>query len=319
MYFDEIPELADYVFTDYQWMFNNLTEIVYQSYLKHDHDNIKVETDFKWKGFFTESLLDKCELKLKHKSESLKETEVDFKQGFIKLLEYLRIVAPLKEEDKEIVYFMPSLLSTCDLTNYQCAVPSEVLPQDATICDKTEPLLIQFRLNDDRINSPGSFPRGTFCCLIIELLQDTSMWRLFWLDTKQKVFDNLVTLLYRQTGQYFTFIDRIFYLEVVLLQDKGCSFNLNHYEIKQILKEALHKIGQKLNFYNFKLTFSFICQKCLTEGKHVLLNKVSHLMYDCIHGHSAQSSKYSIWDKVCMLRLQYSVYIVSYISLRMNT
>ena len=35
LYFDEIPELCDYVFTDYQWVFNNLTEIVYQSYLNY--------------------------------------------------------------------------------------------------------------------------------------------------------------------------------------------------------------------------------------------------------------------------------------------
>ena len=301
LYFDEIPELADYVFTDYQWMFNNLTEIVYQSYLKHDHDNIKVETDFKWKGFFTESLLDKCELKLKHKSESLKETvsEIDFKQGFIELLKYLKIVAPLTVEGKGIMYFMPSLLSTCDLTKDQCAIPPEVLPQNTIICDKTEPLLIQFRLTN-HIRNPGSFPRGTFCCLIVELLQYTSTWCLFWSDTNQKIFDNLVTLLYRQTGQHVTFIDRIFYLEVVMLQANGYSFNPKHYEIKEILRKALYKIGQKLNFYNFSLTFSFICHDCLVEGKHILLKEMSHLTYDCCHGHSTQkSSKYTIWNKVC--------------------
>ena len=294
LYFDEIPELCDYVFTDYQWLFNNLIAIVYQSYL-NCHDNIKVITEFKWKGFFTESLLDKCELKLKHKSGS----EINFKQGFIKLLEHLRIIAPLIEEDKSIVYFMPSLLSTCDLTSCQCKIPSEVLPESSVICDKSEPLLVQFKLQDKCSDSPGSFPRGIFCCLIVHMLQDKRTWRPYWLDNKQKVFDNLVTLLHRETGQYVMLIDRIFYLEVVMLQNIENAFNAIHYEVKQILKNALYTIGLKLNFYKFYLTFCFICQKCLNEGKHVLLQEVSDLTFDCCHGHSTQkSSKYSVWDKV---------------------
>ena len=299
LYFDEIPELRDYVFTDYQWLFNNLTTIVYQSYL-NCRDNIKVVTEFKWKGFFTESLLHKCELKLKHKSGS----EVDFKQGFIKLLEHLRIIAPLMEKDKNNVYFMPSLLSTCDLTNYQCKFPSEVLPENHVICDESEPLLVQFKLQDNCSDSPGSFPRGTFCCLIVQLLQDKLTWRPYWSDNKQKVFDNLATLLHRPTGQYVTLIDRIFYMEVVMLQDIKYPCNTIHYEVKQILKKALDPIGLKLNFYKFYLTFTFICQKCLNEGKHVLLQEVSDLTFDCCHGHSTQkSSKYSVWDKVRYLKL----------------
>ena len=304
LYFDEIPELCNYVFTDYQWLFNNLTEIVYQSYL-NCHDNIKVTTEFKWKGFFTESLLDKCELKLKHKSGSLNETEIDFKQGFIKLLEHLRIIAPLTEGDKSIVYFMPSLLSTCDLTDCHCKFPSEVLPENGVICDKSEPLLVQFKLQGKRSDSPGSFPRGTFCCLIVQLLQDKVTWHPFWSNNKQKVFNNLVTLLHQRTGQYVTLIDRIFYLEVVMLQNIDGAFKSIHYEVKQILKNALDTIGLKLNFYKFYLTFCFICQRCLTEGKHVLLQEnVSGFTFNCCHGHSIQkSSKYSVWDKVCYKKL----------------
>lgn len=163
LYFDDVPELCDYVFTDYQWVFNNLTEIVYQSYLNYDQDNIKVVTDFRWKGFFTDSLLNKCDLKLKHTNDSLEETEIDFKQGFIKLLEYLRIIAPLSDHTDTKVFFMPSLLSTCDLGSHGCTIPPEVLPDDIPVFDKAEPLLIQFRLQNENVNRPGSFPRGTFC------------------------------------------------------------------------------------------------------------------------------------------------------------
>ena len=302
LYFDEIPELCDYVFTDYQWLFNNITEIVYQSYLNYDQDNIEVVTDFKWKGFFTESLLDKCDLQLKHYDEYLGDTEVDFKQGFIKLLQYLRIIAPLSQDDKSIVFFMPSILNICDLKNDPRSFPHEVLPQNTVICDKAEPLLIQFMLYDECIDRSGSFPRGTFCCLIVKLLQDSSTWRLYWLDNKEKVFDNLVTLLYRQTGQHITLIDRIFYLEVVMLQKNGGCLKSIHCEVRLILEKALYKIGEKLNFNNFCLTFSFMCQECLAEGKHVMLKEAScSAALDCCHGHSTQkTNKYTLWDKVCL-------------------
>ena len=302
LYFDEIPELCDYVFTDYQWVFKNLTEIVYQSYLNYGQDNLKVKTDFKWRGFFTKSLLDKCDdLKLKYNKESLGETEIDFKQGFIQLLEYLRILAPLLLNDNNIVYFMPSLLNTCDLRTVrsnQYTFSSEVLPQNAVVCDKTEPLLVQFKLCD-HTDEPGSFPRGTFCCLIVELLQNKLTWSLFWSDKKEKVFDNLVTLLYRPTGQNVILIDRISYLEVLVLQNKGSVHSSIHYELKQILEKALYKIGENLNFYNFELALSFICQMCLDEGRHVLLREASDFTLDCCYGHSTKkTNKHTVWDKV---------------------
>ena len=299
LYFDEIPELHDYVFTDYQWVFNNLTEIVYQSFLNYGQDNLEVQSDFKWRGCFTESLLDKCDLKLKHIDESLEEKEFDFKQGFIKLLEYLRIIAPLPPVDSCIAYFMPSLLSTCDLVSKQCTLPPGLLPQNAVVCDKTEPLVVQFKVRTKHTDRSGSFPRGTFCCLIIDLLQDELTWLLSWSDEKEEVFDNLVTLLYRPTGQHITLIDRISYLEVVMLQDMESIYNSIHYNLKQILKNVLNKIGEKLNFSNFQLAFGFICQRCLAKGRHVLLREASVVTLDCYYGHSTQKThKHTVWDKV---------------------
>ena len=301
LYFDEIPELCDYIFTDYQWVFNNLTEIVYQSYLNYTQDNFEVKTDFKCRGFFTESLLDKCDLKLKHNNyyESSGETEIDFKQGFIKLLKHLRIIAPLPPDNNCTVYFMPSLLSTCDLINNQCTFPPGVLPQNAVVCDKTEPLVVQFKLCKKHTDRSGSFPRGTFCCLIVELLQAKQIWHLYWSDKKEKVFDNMVTLLYQPTGQYITLIDRISYLEVIMLQEEGSIYDSIHYKLKQILKNTLYKIAEELSFSNFVLEFGFVCQRCLSERRHVLLREASDLKLDCYYSHSTwKASKHTVWDKV---------------------
>ena len=238
LYFDEVTELRNYVFTDYTWVFDNLTKIVYQSYETYDGDEVNVKKDLKQKGFFSKSLLDKCNLKLTHQSESSQGIEIDFKEGFIELLRYLRIIAPLTLEDKSEIYFMPSLLSTCNVENNQLNLTQEFLPENTVICDKAEPLLMQFNL-EKNINGKGSFPRGAFSCLIVELLQDKSTWNLHWLHNKKRIFENLVTLLY-QNCQYVTLIDRIFYLEVITLErDSKDSVSMHFHKIKQTLDVVL--------------------------------------------------------------------------------
>ena len=296
LYFDEVSQLCDYVFTDHQWLFNNLTEIVYQSYLNEDQDDTDIVEDFEQKGFFTESMLDKCNLKLKYQNESLQEK--DFKEGFIELLKYLRLIAPLAKKDKSVVYFMPSLLSTCNFGNDQHNIPNKYMPENTVMCDKVEPLLVQFKLkkNTDRC---GSFPRGTFSCLIVELLQDASTWDIHWLRNRKRVFENLVTLLYKNC-LYVTLIDKIFYLEVIILQEKDNNSNLMHFhKIKQALNTALEQIGSKLNFERFVLTYGFICYKCLSIGEHRFLEETSQDALTCCYNHTKRKTdKHAIWNKV---------------------
>ena len=296
LYFDEVPQLCDYVFTDHQWLFNNLTEIVYQSYLNEDQDDTDIVEDFEQKGFFTESMLDKCNLKLKYQSESLQEK--DFKEEFIELLKYLRIIAPLTKKDKSVIYFMPSLLSTCNFGNDQHNIPNKYMPENTVMCDKAEPLLVQFKLqkNTDRC---GSFPRGTFSCLIVELLQDASTWDIHWLRNRKRVFENLVTLLYKNC-LYVMLIDKIFYLEVIILQEKDNNSNLMHFhKIKQALNTALEQIGSKLNFERFVLTYGFICYDCLSIGEHRFLEETSQDALTCCYNHTkGKTDKHAIWNKV---------------------
>ena len=309
LYFDEVPQLRDYVFTDYQWLFNNLTEIVYQSYLNYGGDDVRVVRDFEQKGFFTESVLDKCNLKLKNQTESSEEIEIDFKEGFIELLKYLRIIAPLVQENKSVIYFMPSLLSMCKFENTLCDLSHEFMPENTVICDKAEPLLIQFKL-EKNIDGCGSFPRGAFSCLIVELLRDMSTWGLHWLRNQKRVFENLVTLLYKNC-QYVTLIDKIFYLEVIILQEKGNISNSRHFhKIKQTLDTALRRIGSDLKFECFKVTYSFICYKCLENGEHGFLieEETSEDTLTCPnYKHiTAKTDKHTIWNKV--VAIHYVIY-----------
>ena len=315
LYFDEVTQLRDHVFTDFQWLFDNLTKIVYDSYRRENKANIK--KDFKQKGFITKSQLDKCELKLKYQTESSEEREIDFKEGFIDLLKYLRIIAPLTLEDESTIYFMPSLLSTCNVKNDQLYPSQEFLPEKTVICDKAEPLLIQFK-PERNIDGDGSLPRGAFSCLIVELLQDTSTWRLYWLRDEKKVFENLVTLLY-QTCLYVTLIDRIFYLEVITLEREGKIFNSMQFpKIKLTLDEALNHIGSKLNFEKFVLRYNLICHECLISiREHSFLQETSSDTYTCTYGHMTTiTDKHTIWNKVHIMYLDkyiVAMYIYIYI------
>ena len=306
LYFDEVTQLRDYVFTDFQWLFDNLTKIVYQSYYFADKANIK--KDFKQKGFITKSQLDKCNLKLKYQTESSEEIDIDFKQGFIELLQYLRIIAPLTLEDESTIYFMPSLLSTCNVENDQLYPSQEFLPEKTVICNKAEPLLIQFKL-ERNIDGDGSFPRGAFSCLIVELLRDTSTWKLHWLLDKKRVFENLVTLLY-QNCLYVTLIDRIFYLEVITLEREGKIFNSMQFpKIKLTLDEALNHIGSKLNFEKFVLRYNLICHDCLSNREHNFLQETSRDTFTCSYSHMATiTDEHTIWNKV------HTIYLVNEIS-----
>ena len=296
LYFDEVPQLCDYVFTDHQWLFNNLTEIVYQSYLNEDQDDTDIVEVFEQKGFFTESMLDKCNFKLKYQSKSLQKK--DFKEGFIELLKYLKIIIPLTKKDKGVVYFMPSLLSTCNFGNNQHNIPNKYMPENTVMCDKAEPLLVQFKLQKNT-DGCGSFPRGVFSCLIVELLQNASTWDIHWLRNRKRVFENLVTLLYKNC-LYVALIDKIFYLEVIILQEKDNNSNLMHFhKIKQALNTALEQIGSKLNFERFVLTYGFICYDCLSIGEHRFLEEISQDVLTCCYGHmTIKTDKHAIWNKV---------------------
>ena len=299
LYFDEVPQLCDYVFTDYHWLFSNLTEIVYQSYINYNHDNANAVRNFQQKGFFTESVLDKCKLKFKHHNEFSKEIEIDLKKGFVELLRHLRIIAPLTQEDNSVIYFMPSLLTTCNFGSNQHDLSHDFMPENTVICDKVEPLLIQFKL-DNKIDGCGCFPRGAFSCLIVELLQDTSTWDLYWLRNKKRVFENLVTLLNKHDCHYVTLIDRILYLEVIILQGKGNNSNSMHFhKIKRTLDIALEQIGFKLNFEKFVLTYSFICHDCLSNGEHNFLKETSKDILTCSYSHmTRKTDKHTLWNEV---------------------
>lgn len=135
-------------------------------------------------------------------------------------------------------------------------------------CTEASHLLIQLLPCTESNRKVDTFPRGVFCCLVVELLQDDSKWKLVWSSTGDEVFDNLVTLSYKKTGHKITLIDRILFLEVQVRHKNISQFPV-HCEVKQILEVALVKIGNKLNFYDWKINCGFLCSECQGGETHM--------------------------------------------------
>ena len=267
LYFEEVKEMSEIIFTDLQWLFDKLTDIVNISY---DESDVKVSEDFEHKGIFKATLLNKLDFTLKGHG-SIDAPNKNFKVAFLRLLEHLNIIAPIKQpnaiSDK---YFMPCLLNNCDFVAEvdRCHFLGSYGEQVIRGSTPVTPLLVQLALQSESGQKIHAFPRGVFCCLVVELLQDEFKWDLVWSVTREEVFDNLVTLSYETTGHNITLIDRVMFLEVEIRHE-----NINkppvHSEIKDALTSALLVVCNKFNVDKFDVVFGFLCNKCQGGETHL--------------------------------------------------
>ena len=252
LYFEEVKEMRGLIITDHQWLFNKLTDIVvYSKSIKnnYDYDTSTDLDDCKKRGIFRETMLDKLHISTDFEKSGLN------KQIFLKLLQYLRIIASLNEDPTQ--YFMPSLLSSYDLTNVQKKIPGENTFIIDTEVLNSEPLLIQFRSP----NNTNSFPRGFFCFLVVQLIHSTE-WELYG-----QAYDNFLCFIKKNTAHYITLIDRIFFLEVQLTHKSGnCS--PVHDKIFVIIFDALVKVRSRLDV-GIEPDYGFWCKEC--EEPHISL------------------------------------------------
>ena len=269
LYFDEVEGMQNLVITDHKWLFNKLTDIVLHSYYSLTSKDFY---DFEHRGIFNKTLLDKMDLATEFKMSGIDIKAFDVKLFFLNLLQHLKIIAPIENSTK---YFMPCLLQNCNFAEGQ----QEILQNYGTNCVVTddncslpiEPLLIQFKLRSSS-DQVGSFPRGVFCCLVVQILQDHQNWRLQWSPNTKKLFSNLVTFFVedRNCGHYITLIDRLFFLEVQVTHDCKIVYGSTiHHHIFCIVRDALHKVGKSLNLREFMLSYGFLCHECKKPEVHV--------------------------------------------------
>ena len=292
--FFDVEGLHELIITNHQWLFDKLTKIVLHSF-KKDPDMTNAEyNEYTKKGVFKETVLDKLGIDEDFEKSKIK-INVDPKKYFLKLLQHLRIIAPLNEDSTK--YFMPSLLDCCNLTNLQ-----EKIPGTSKFVFKTneiihsEPLLIWFKSSN---NNTNVFPRGIFSFLVVQLMLMHSK-KCIW--GHKQVYHNLVTFLKRDTAHYITLIDKIFFLEVQVTF-KTENMAPVHSEIFDSIVEALHEIGNTLNF-NITPEYGFWCKECENPGEEMHISSLQEGKYCCCYKEELTELKppYTVWfedSKVC--------------------
>ena len=267
--------------------------MVTQSY----NSDIKASEDFDHKGIFRATLLKKTDFTIK----GINSPNKDFKEKFLKLLEHLKIIAPIKQPSGIVEkYFMPCLLKSCNFNqNGNCLHFLEDYGRQ-TFRENIEvpPLVIHLTRFLSSGEECSAFPRGVFCCLVVELLQDDSNWELVWSNSTDEVFGNLVTLSYKNTDHKVTLMDKVLFLEVQIRHENS-SEPLVHFPIKKCLEAVLIGICDRLNFYNFKITSGFVCTKCQVGdrvGEHVAKLSANKQSFTCRYGKTTKvSSSHAVW------------------------
>ena len=244
LYFEDVEGMKELVITNHQWLFEKLTEIVLYSF---ERDKKKEDEDLK-KGMLNETMLNKLNIDRDFEKSRINSEFIDPKKSFLNLLQHLLIIASLKEGDTT-KYFMPSLLSSCDLTNLQQVIPGN--NHFKTLPNGSEPLLIQFEFTGEI----DGFPRGFFCFLVVQLLHSEN-WELYKKNAKQ----NVITFLIKTDAYYVTLIDKIFFLEVRITHDSSDMIPI-HYEVFEAIKRSLTVVEKRLHIV-IKLKAGFLCKKC---------------------------------------------------------
>ena len=267
LYFDEVDGMNNYVITDPQWLFTNLTKIVMCQFKEDVKDIYGKCYQEMCNGICDMELLNKFELDL-HGIEL---------ESFVKLLEHFKFIAPMEDNSTSMEdnsYFIPSMLPSCvnieNMFTEDEFGSLDVLTHDGH-CIEVEPLLIEHTF--------GTIPRGLFGFLIVQLLQDN--------ETASKKYtphgenDRSKNLFYRCADLLIFFVkpcfyvcicDRISYLEIKI-RAKGNKSSY-HYKAQSAITEALKKVCDRFDWSFKDCHYGFLCRydtgSC-AESQHLTL------------------------------------------------
>ena len=292
LYFSEVDGMNNYVITNPEWLFLNLTKIIMCKYI-HNADDL-------YNSYLLEEL-DKgiCSMKL------LRKVKLDLGglelSSFVNLLMYLKVIAPLKT--MEDVYFIPNLLPPCNkknvFANKEYGKPSAFALNGRCIHSEVEPLLIEFTF--------GTIPRGLFGALIVQLLHDNA--DTFELCENVCQYSDLTSFFIKPFWQV-TLHDRISYLElqVRVIGDEPSY----HYKVQNSVSEALRKVCGEFNWRFSDCRYGFLCRKHEqdTQTDHLTLLPTNPPYpyeipkYACCKSQPTPLSEaYTIWFEVCCYNL----------------
>ena len=256
LFFDKVDGMNNFVITDPQWLFTNLTKIVMCKFDEnHAFYDAKHINKLKRKGICSTELLKKLDLNLQH-------IEME---SFLNLLEHhLKVIAPVDYFHNE--YFIPSVLPPCGIEH---TVNEEIFGK-GVVFNKTDgqsikihPLLIGFTF--------GTIPRGLFGFLVVQLIQDNP--RLYTLENENNPVNNIyfcyadLIILQIEPWWYVTLIDKISYLELqVRVRGNHPSY---HLKVQRSVTNALKKLCEKFDLQFSESRYGFLCESSFcSKSKH---------------------------------------------------
>ena len=263
LYFDEVDSMKDFVITNPQWLFTNLTKIVMCQFARDAKSyNVKIINKMH-NGICDMELLQKLEL-------DLQGIELN---SFLDLLVHLKVIARMDSG-----YFIPNMLpfysSNTETIFTNREYGSATVSINGQENQKVEPLLIQFAF--------GTIPRGLFGFLVVEILQKNSSdccesekYTLHGQNNLDKKLlfrcANLITF-YVKPCFFISLIDRISYLELqVRADDIEPSY---HYKAQVRVTKALQEVCKRFKWSFGDCRYGFLCKnnsKLCSQSPHLAL------------------------------------------------
>ena len=267
LYFQEVPGLCDYVILDHHWWFDKLSKIICITF-KDEFLSYKAVQKVKHQGLLSKELMEHIEW----------EDDIR-KEDFFSLLLHMKIVAEVSTKDE---YFMPFVLPA-----YSPQHKNKILSQYGHL--QGDSMLFQF--------CSGILPRGLFCSLIVELLQQPLKgWKPQFSnqDKTQHSFSNLFTFCL-PNAYSISLLDELSYLEVQIRHPKKKGDDAVHAKVCKHLMNVLKHVCNHLKFNFERLRSGFFCECCkYTEAHIAILPSISStMMYAECSKDSAQQMKLS--------------------------
>ena len=226
LFYKQVKKLEHVVFSDPQWLFNQLTKIIE---LKYD-PSYEAEKSIK-KGIFRKEFLAEIF------GKDFESNQILRYEDLLGLYIHLNIMAGLS--DKEEQYFMPALLNPAPIG----------IQLDEEFGKKVlSTLFIKFQ--------DGFFPRSVFCCLIALSMQKNETWKL----QTTTAYKDVVVFQIENNREYLILFDKLNHISVEIHHKEDLPPS-NHQVLCYKLHENLIEVCNKIYIYgDFK--FGFLCEKC---------------------------------------------------------
>ena len=226
LYYKQVKKLEHIVFSDPQWLLNQLTKIFE---LKYD-PSYKAEKSIK-KGIFRKEFLAEIF------GKEFESKQMLHYEDLLGLYVHLNIMASLSDTEEQ--YFVPALLNPA---------PSNISLDEEFGTKISSTLYIRFQ--------DGFFPRSVFCCLIALSVRKNKTWKL----QTTTAYKNVVVFQIESNREYLILLDKINYI-LVEIHCKEDLLPINHQVLCYKLHENLIEVCSKIHLLR-SFNFGFLCEKC---------------------------------------------------------